>query len=371
MKIILYMVQKEFLQVFRNKQMLPMIFALPIVQLILLVYATTMEINNVNICVVDKDKSELSRELISNFRASEFFTIVGSTESESIAYKQMDENVIKLIVVIPNNFGKDIVTEHRSSAQFIINSEDGSAAGIIQSYANVILAKYNGNINGDFRISTPEAIKMIDIENAYWYNPEMDYKQYMAPGILVILVTFIGMFLTAMNVVKEKEIGTIEQLNVTPIRKYQFLVGKMLPFLIIGLFELAFGLSIAKLTFDIPILGNLWMLFAITALYMIVVLSAALLISTVTETQQQAMFISWFFVVIFILMSGLFTPVESMPEWAQTIAQFNPIAHFIEIMRRVLLKGSGFMDVSRQVAFLGAYAFVLLSLAVFKFKKAS
>jgi ABC-2 type transport system permease protein len=191
----------------------------------------------------------------------------------------------------------------------------------------------------------------------------------MVPGILVLLVTIISMFLSGMNMVKEKEIGTIEQINVTPIRKYQFIIGKLLPYWIVALVELAFGLILAWSIFNIPVLGSVWLIFLVAAVYLLVTLGLALLISTKTNTQQQAMFLSWFFLVIFILMSGLFTPVDSMPQWAQIINWFNPIAYFVEVIRMIMLKGSGFMDISRHLILLGVYAVIALSVAVWQYRK--
>jgi len=204
---------------------------------------------------------------------------------------------------------------------------------------------------------------------SFWYNPELNYKNYMVPGILVLLVTIISMFLSGMNLVKEKEIGTIEQINVTPIKKYQFIIGKLLPYWIVALVELAFGLTLARILFNIPLLGNVWLIFLVAAVYLLVTLGLALLISTRTNTQQQAMFLSWFFLVIFILMSGLFTSVDSMPQWAKIINWFNPIAYFVEIIRMIMLKGSGFMDIARSLFLLGGYAVFALSLAVWQYRK--
>ena len=172
---------------------------------------------------------------------------------------------------------------------------------------------------------------------------------FMVPGILVLLVTMVTMFLGSMNVAREKEIGTIEQLNVTPIKKYQFIIGKLLPFWLIGLFELSFGLVIGKVLFNIPMVGSLGLVFLFAMVYMIVVLGMGLLISTAANTQQQAMFIAWFFLVIFILLSGLFTPIESMPKWAQTLTLVNPIRYFVEVMRGVLMKGAGFADIQQEL----------------------
>jgi len=210
---------------------------------------------------------------------------------------------------------------------------------------------------------------MMNVRWSFWFNPELDYKTYMVPGILVLLVTIIGMFLAGMNVVREKEIGTIEQINVTPIKKYQFIAGKLIPFWIIALFELAVGLLAARLIFDIPLLGNIFLIFFIASVYLLVVMGIGLFLSTVTNTQQQSMFLSWFVLVIFILMSGLFTPVESMPHWARSLNVVNPIAYFIAMIRMVMLKGSGFQNVSDKLGILFIYGIAMLSLAVWRYRK--
>jgi len=187
----------------------------------------------------------------------------------------------------------------------------------------------------------------------------------------VVLVTLIGLFLSGMNVVREKEIGTIDQINVTPIKRWQFITGKLLPFWIIGLGELTVGLVISRALFHVPMLGHYYVIYLVAAIYLLVVLGMGLLISTVTESQQQAMFIAWFFIVIFVLLSGLFTPIQSMPHWAQNLTLANPVRHFVDIMRRVMLKGSDLGDIAKPFGILGAEAVVMLALAVNRYRKTS
>jgi len=209
----------------------------------------------------------------------------------------------------------------------------------------------------------------ITVETSFWYNPELNYKIYMLPGILVILVTVVSMFLAAINIVHEKEMGTIEQLNVTPIKKFEFITGKLLPFLLIALFELAFGLTIGKIFFHIPIVGSIPLLFGFTIIYLLVVLGIGLFISTISSTQQQVMFIAFFFMLVFILMSGIFTPTESMPLWAQKLNIINPFYYFMRVIRMILLKGSGFSDISYEFYSLSIYAVIMLSLSVWRYRK--
>jgi ABC-2 type transport system permease protein len=191
----------------------------------------------------------------------------------------------------------------------------------------------------------------------------------MVPGILAILLTIIGMFLASLNLVREKEMGTIEQINVTPIRKYQFIIGKLVPFWIIAIFELAFGLGIGKLLFNIPVEGSLILLFAYAALYLVAVLGMGLLISTLSQTQQQAQFLNFFVLVTFVMMSGIFTPAESMPHWAQDLNIINPLAYFMRVIRMILLKGSEFRDVAGDFLAIAVMAVVLTALATWRYRK--
>jgi ABC-2 type transport system permease protein len=371
MRTIKFILQKEFLQIFRNRAMLPIIFVLPIVQLLVLAHAATFEVHDTAIAVIDHDGSTTSRHLIEKLQATGYFAVDRFTQSEHEADRAMMAGDVRMILEIPSDFERSLQLERRASLQMIFNAEDGAAAGVVQAYAQQVIAGFNKDIQVKF--STNQTMELpasrVEAVPAFWYNPELEYKNYMVPGILVILVTVVGTFLSSMNVVREKEIGTIEQLNVTPIRKREFIIGKLVPFWIIAMFELAFGLTLARIVFNIPIVGDLWLVFALAAVYMLVMLGIGLWISTITETQQQAMFVAWFIVVIFILMSGLFTPIESMPKWAQMITEFNPIAHFIEIMRRVLLKGAGFEAVQKQFWILAGYAVAMLSLAVTQYRK--
>ncbi|MBK7172167.1 MAG: ABC transporter permease [Bacteroidales bacterium] len=370
MRTIYYILQKEFRQIFRNKTMLPVIFAIPIVQLLILAYAVTFEIRNINLVVFDQDNTPQSRALISKFQAPAFYTLKGYVQSYDEALENLRKGACHQVLVIPNGFEKEIAKEARTSVKIITNAIDGSAAAIMNGYGNGIVMDFNQNLVVEMMggIDFKQPIK---VDYTFWFNPELNYTTYMVPGILVLLVTIIGMFLSSMNVVREKEIGTIEQINVSPIRKYQFVVGKLLPFWFIAMFELAFGLTVAKIIFDIPILGNIGLIFGVASVYLLVVLGIGLFISTLTDTQQQAMFLAWFFAVVFIMMSGLFTPVESMPSWAQQLNLINPIAYFIKVMRMIMLKGSEFKDIAGDFFSLLGYAVISLFLAIWRYKKVS
>jgi len=368
MRTIFYILQKEFTQVLRDKLMLRIIFIIPVAQLLILAYAVTFEIKNVRFITIDHDRSTHSKKLINKFNGSAFFEYKGNAENYEEAEEMIMSDKADQVLVIEPGFGKKLSTERTGSVQVITNAINGNAASLMSAYATSIIADYNREIIIEQNPVNFTGLP-IDTKPSFWYNPELDYITYMVPGILVLLVTIIGMFLSGMNLVKEKEIGTIEQINVTPIKKYQFIAGKLIPFWVIANIDLAIGLVIAKLVFNIPIIGSLPLLFFVASIYLVVILSFGLLISTLTNTMQQSMFISWFFLVIFILMSGLFTPIESMPQWAQIIDTINPVAYFIKINRMIMLKGSGFMDFQREFWILIVYAIGMFLFSTMRYRK--
>jgi len=368
MRTLLYLIQKEFLQIFRNKMMLPIIFVVPAIQLLILANTATYEIKYINLGVVDLDQSIASRALIHDFEGSGFFKLQDEAFSLDKLSNDMQNGRVEQILYIPHDFEKQLESSQPAKVQLITDAVDGAAAGVMNAYALSILKAYNTNSLVE-KQALPSNYKSIQTFSSYWYNPELNYKTFMIPGILVLLVTIIGMFLSALNVVREKEIGTIEQLNVTPIQKYQFIIGKLAPFWIIAMFDFFFGLLIARFVFQIPIVGSVALISLVASIYLILVLGIGLFISTLAETQQQAMFISWFFVVVFILLSGLFTAVENMPDWAQMFNIINPIAYFIDFMRLVMLKGAALADVGRQVISISVYAVISISLATWRYRK--
>jgi len=368
MKTILYILQKEFIQVFRDKTMMPIIFIIPIAQLIILSYTATFEIKNVNLFIVDQDSSPASRELATKFKGSPFFTVVDFSASYTVAEEAVINNEADQVLQIPGGFEKGIIIDKKADLQITTNAINGSAASLMNAYALNIIKDYNSDIIVE-QLGLRQPPDPIRISSAFWYNPELSYITFMVPGILVLLVSVISAFLSAMNIVREKEMGTIEQINVTPIKKYQFILGKLIPFWFIALSELAFGLILAKLIFNIPMLGSIGLIFFVAGVFLFVTLGMGLLISTLSNTQQQSMFLTYFFMIVFILMSGLFTPVQSMPEWAQWMNLANPITYFIDVMRMVLLKGSVFSDITRQFFSLLVLAVLLNTLAVWRYRK--
>ncbi len=371
MKTIGYIIQKEFKQIFRNKAMLPIIFVLPLLQLVILSNSATFEVKNIKFSYIDNDKTSFSRELIDRFEGSTYFNVQAPYSSNQQAQTAMLKGEVDVVLGIPRHFEKDLLKDKKTILLVQINAIDGATAGVENVYINQVLQRFNRNAQA-------QLLQPSDLKNrpqniltipSFWYNKTLNYKTYMVPGILVLLVTMITLFLSGMNIVREKEIGTLEQINVTPIKKYQFIIGKLFPFWVIGLGLLTIGLILAKLIFDIPMLGNLGVVYIYTSIYLLVILGMGFFISNFTDTQQQAMFISWFFVVIFILMSGLFTPIESMPKWAQIVTEFNPVKYFVQVMRMVMLKGSTLSDIAPQFLKTAIYAIIMNGLAIVSYKK--
>jgi len=372
MKTILFIIQKEFKQIFRNKSMLPIIFILPLIQLVILSNAASFEVKNIRLSYLDHDRSAASRELISKFKASNYFNVSSEFQSKKEANLQMQKGNTDVILEIPIHFERNLIKQKNTNLSVSINAIDGAAAGVSNVYITQIISSFNQSIQtqlqtyNDGNATQPENIMTIP---SFWYNKTLNYKTFMVPGILVLLVTMLSLFLSSMNIVREKEVGTLEQINVTPIKKHQFIIGKLFPFWVLGLVILTVGLVIAIVIFNVPILGNIFLIYGFTSIYLILILGIGLFISNHTETQQQAMFIAWFFTVIFILMSGLFTPIESMPTWAQNLTYFNPIRYFVEVIRMVMLKGAGFNEIKTKIGIIALYAFVINGFAVWSYKK--
>ena len=371
MRVILFLIQKEFLQIFRNKTMLPIIFMVPIVQLLILANAATFEMKNINLSVVDFDNTLRSREVIGRFDASPFYSIIPTEQSVDKAIELVHANRVDAVLVIPQGFEKDLDNAATPKVQLLVNAINGTSASLANAYTSSILINYSKNIMLEKLGSSISKPSSITTQTSYWYNPELKYSHFMVPGILVVLVTIIGMFLTALNLVREKEIGTIEQINVTPIKRYQFIIGKLIPFWVIGMFELGFGLLIGKILFNIPFNGSLLLLFSFAGIFLVLTLGSGLLLSSSSSSQQQVMFLAFFFIIIFVLMSGIFTPTESMPNWAKIFDRINPLYYFMKVNRMILLKGSTFADISGSFAAISVLAVTVLSFAILNYRKTS
>ncbi len=370
MRTILFLLQKEFRQIKRNKTILPIIFVMPIMQLLILVHATTFEIKNVNLCVVDYDMTNTSQRLVHKLEGSSFFKVKSTQFSVSEAEKQLANNSVDMIIVIPQHFSSNLIKQKHATVQCIPNAINSNFATLAYAYAASVIIDFNKNIVSETISSiTPRPVKTVNTNVRFWFNPELNYKWYMFPGIMVILISMIGIFIAGLNLVREKEMGTNEQLNVTPMKKHHFIIGKLLPFLIIGLFELLFAILIGRIAYNVPLVGNIWVLIAYTFVYLLVVLGIGLFISTMADTQQQMMFIAYFAIIVFILLSGIFTPTESMPVWVQKFNVINPLSSYMRVIRMVMLKGSGFANLIPELISLSIYAVLINALATWRYRK--
>ncbi|HNX80296.1 MAG TPA: ABC transporter permease [Prolixibacteraceae bacterium] len=388
MRTILYLIRKEFLQIFRDKFIGKAIFAVPVVQMLILVPAVTFEIRRVNLGIVNQDMSAESRTLVSQLEGSAFFKIRNTSFQEAEGRDWLHRGDCDLVVHIPADFGRELGKGNPVKIMVAANAINAVNAQLSWAYLNGVIRDYNQNrlsrqagspanislqqnnvLNKSEIVYPKSEIPQILVTNRYWYNESLNYKYYMLPGILGILVLAIGFVLAGLNLVKEKESGTIEQINVTPVKKYHFILAKMFPFVVIGMIDIAIGLVIGKLVFGLPFAGNLGLLFLGSFIFMVAVLGLALFISTFSDTQQQFMFTAFFFMIIFILMSGIFTPIDSMPVWAQKLDMINPAVYVMRINRMVLLKGSTFNDISGDLLMLSVIAVAFTGLAVNRYRK--
>jgi len=376
MRTILFIIRKETLQVLRDRIMLVQIFVPPILQLLIIAHAMTFEVKQTDLALIDLDQTPTSEALVERFTASRRFSVALATPSGRQADEALLTREAGAILRIPEGFARDLRRGRSPAVQLVLNAEDGAAAGVVQAYANDVLADFSRRDAAEMRPrGTPLGIRStasppgVVVQTRTLYNPEQAYLGYMSIGLLASLVTLIGILLTAQNIAREKEIGTLEQLNVTPITKGQFIAGKLIPFWVLGLIELTIGLVIIRFVFGIPFEGFVGVVYLGAAVYLLAALGLGLLISSAVTTQQQAMFVTFFVIVTFFFLGGIFTPVQSMPTWAQTVAEGNPIKHFAQILRTVLMKGGGLREVADALAAMALFAVGSLGLALFRYRK--
>jgi ABC-2 type transport system permease protein len=345
---------------------------MPVIQLVLLPLAANYEVKNVQLAIVDNDHSDISQKLVHKISASNYFKLITYTDSYEKALGMVAKDKIDVIIQVPRNFEKNLIREDNATLFMAVNAVNGARASIGAAYVNNVLKEFNQEIRIKW-IQNPlvNSQPIISAAPYNWFNVHLNYAQFMVPGILVVLLTMVGSNLAALNIVKEKEIGTIEQINVTPVKKYEFILGKLIPFWLLGQIVLTIGLLISRFVYGIVPEGNVGVIYIFSSIYMLAVLGMGLLISTYAENQQQAMLISFFLMMIFILMSGLYTSIDSMPLWAQKMTLFNPLRYFIEVMRMVIMKGSSLSDILPHIRTVGLMAVIFNGWAVFNYRKRS
>ncbi len=368
MNRLLFLLKKEFRQIIRNPFMLRAIIGVPLLQMLILVPAVTFEIKRLDLAVADNDRTPDSRELISKLTGSSFFRSTAAPLNIADAESMLFSGDADMVLVIPDDFSEGLAGITTPRLQVLVDAVNATQAMLGWSYMTSIVRDYNMEVIMT-RGAAPSAIPGISTSPRYWYNPTLNYKYFMLPGILVILIIAIGLMLAGLNLVKELETGTLEQINVTPVRKWELIVSKVIPFFIFGLLDLALGLGVGWIAFDIPFEGSLLLFFGCSSIFLVAVLGLALFLSTLASNRQQYLFVAFFFTMVFILMSGIFTPTESMPGWAQQFNWVNPVAYLMRINRMVMLKGAGFHDIALEVGMLTVLAVAFITLAIIAYRK--
>ena len=372
MRNLLFLLQKEFRQIFRNPTILRMIFMMPVIQLIIIPLAADYEVRNVTISVIDQDHSSYSRRLIQKLDASNYLKLAEYSDSYKQALKTVGDGKTDLILTIPVHFEKDLIKESKAKLHLAADAANGVRAGLGSAYATQIIGDFNREVREEW-LNLPRHSEQpqIEITSANWYNSHFNYRLFMAPGIMVILVTMVGSFMAALNIVAEKEVGTIEQINVTPLKKHEFILGKLIPFWVLGMVSITLGMIVAFVIFRILPMGSFFTIYAFSAVYLLGVLGIGLLVSTFSDTQQQATLFAFFLMMVFILLGGLYTPIESMPKWSQMLTQFNPPSYLIRVYRAIYLKGSTFTDLLPDFYAMIGFAIAFNGLAIFNYRKRS
>jgi ABC-2 type transport system permease protein len=357
MNTLRYLLEKEFKQIARDRLLPRLILIVPVLQLLILPFAADFEMRNINLGVIDLDRSATSGRLAEQILSSGYFRPSGLFARYDQGLASIESDRSDLLLEIPAGFERSLMRGEQPAVHISANAVNGTKGALGSARLSAILAGF-----------LPEETAAA-ITAEYRFNPHLNYRSSMVPGIMVFLLTLVGGFLSALNIVGEKEKGTVEQINVSPVPKALFLLSKLIPFWLIGLLLLSLGILIARLVYGLTPAGSLAVIYLFAAIYLIAFTGFGLAISSISSNRQQAMFTAFFFLIIFVLLSGLFTPVGSMPRWAQQLTLFNPLRYFVEVMRMVYLKGSGLSDLGVHFLAVSLFAVAFNTLAVLAYRK--
>lgn len=369
---ILYILKKELIQLRRDPLMLRLVFVAPVMQMIIFGYAITFDIEHVKTAVLDMDNTSQSRELIQRFAASPRYFDLTYINSPAQIDKTLDSSSAQMVINIPRGFASDIISGRTANVQILLDGSDSTTASTAANYANSICSQFSAQVftrNAIRSGAANIAIPGVDLRIRPWYNPDLKSSNYLVPGVLCMILLIITMMLTSLAIVREREIGTLEQIIVTPIKPVELILGKVTPFAIIGLIDVGIIVLAAAIFFKISIAGSILLLFALTAVFLMVSLGFGLLISTVCKTQQQAMMVSFFIMQPSILLSGFMFPLDAMPVPIYILTYLIPLRHFLEIVRGIFLKGVGIEVLWPQTLWLLALGSLLLFSSVKRFVK--
>ena len=354
------MVRKELRQLLRDPRSKRMMFASPLVQLVLFAYAVNTDVRHAGTFVVDHDRTAVSRQLVATFTASGYFDVVGHGERPAQMAAALDRGEALVGLEIPRGFAADVMAGRAPQVQVLVDGTTSNTATVAMGYAQQIVGTFGRS--GDGAIG-------IELRSRVWYNPNLVSRVYNVPGVIGTIVMLMGLLLTALAVVREREIGTLEQLMVSPISSLELMLGKTIPVVLICFIDLVLIATVALLWFDIPFRGSWLLLLLASVCYILTALGLGLFISTVSATQQEAFMSMFFFFLPAIMLSGFMYPVANMPDVVQVITWANPIRHYLDVVRGIFLKGAGFQALWLQIAILAGMGIVVLTLAAGRFRK--
>jgi len=372
MKTIFHIITKEFIQFRRDRKMFGLSFVAPVFQLLILGYAANLDVSEIPLIILDQDRTVESRSLIANFTNTGYFKNVGYIERSDEIDHFLDDGHASFALVIPRGFGGKLAAGESSPLQLIADGSETTAGGIGVSYASIIISRFSQDVLLETlqRRGVTKLPPRLGVEARVWYNPELKSRNFMVPSVLGLLLMVLTMILTSLAIVKEKELGTLEQLVVTPIRSHQLILGKIAPFLIIGLIDVVLVVGVARLFFGLELKGDFWLLFLLNIIFLMTTLGLGLFVSTMAHTQQQAMMTSIFFIMLpMMFFSGFVFPIENMPGIIQGVSYLMPLRYFFVIVRGLFLKGVGLDVLWPQALALFGFGVIILSLSVAKFRK--
>jgi len=374
-------IRKELIQVMRDPRLRAMLFMPPLIQLFIFGFAANLDVNTSKIAWMDQDHSTASRELLSEFQGSGRFIIAAEPDNEAQMQKLLDQAKVDAVVRVLPGFARDVERGRTTSVQVLLDGTNSNTASIVSNYAAQTIGRYSSEVMQQLARSKMvagtmasggaihPAVPQIVARSRVWFNPDLKSRNYFIPGVVVNIITLVTMMLTAMAIVREKEIGTMEQLMVTPIRPMELILGKTLPFVLVGLWDMMLVVAASLLAFHIPFAGSFGLLVACTLLFLLTTLGAGLFISTISRTQQQAMMTMGLIFQPFFMLSGFSFPIRNMPVSMQALTYINPVRYFMEIVRGIFLQGTGFTTLWPQMLALAVFGVTILWLSVLRFHK--